>query len=137
MFFSLSHTNSYAAAMLHPTAPVGIDVEQVSERVLRIRKKFLSETEESILQSFGSRFAHLSMTAIYTLAWSAKEAAYKALHQSGIDFINDLPIVLIDAPVDAASNEYTINLGGKGQDLLVRGWVMSTICLAVGVEGRG
>jgi len=129
MYFSLSHTNSYAAAILHAKAPVGIDVEQISERVMRIQKKFIDESEALVLQALGEQFPDLSQSVFYTLAWSVKEAAYKALHQRGVDFINDLPILSIDAN----RQEYVVQMGGKGSGLHLQAWVMENVCLAAAV----
>jgi len=42
-YISLSHTHGYAAAMLHPSKPVGIDIEKTSEKVERIVHKFMNE----------------------------------------------------------------------------------------------
>ncbi len=47
--FSLSHCGDYAAAIVSPTQRVGVDVELVSEKVARVRGKFLSEAELGML----------------------------------------------------------------------------------------
>ena len=66
-FMSISHCQGYAAAIA-AEAPVGVDVEVVSDRVQRIKDRFLSENEQTLL---GQTDAALM------LAWSAKESVYK------------------------------------------------------------
>ncbi len=66
-FISISHCQGYAAAIACE-APVGVDVEVVSNRVQRIKDRFLSATEQALL---GQTDAALM------LAWSAKESVYK------------------------------------------------------------
>jgi hypothetical protein len=39
-FFSLSHSNEYAAAIVSRSVPTGIDIEMIAPRVQRIRHKF-------------------------------------------------------------------------------------------------
>ncbi len=76
---SVTHTGSYAAIILHPTLRLGIDIERISDRVVRVQSKFLSKRElESIDQPTAK--THLA------LLWSAKEALYKIVQQAEVDF---------------------------------------------------
>ena len=45
LHISISHTKGFAAVLLSPNKPVGIDIEYRSERIHRIKSRFLSETE--------------------------------------------------------------------------------------------
>lgn len=81
--FSVSHSYPYAAALIHSREPVGIDLQCWHERILKIRDKFLSPAEQ---ECCGDNPEEV------TLAWCAKEAAYKFHGQRGIDFIAQLPI---------------------------------------------
>jgi len=89
---SISHTDGYAAVIYHPSRAVGIDIEYLSERVLRIRNRFLSSGE----------IEHLSATCEtehLLLHWSAKESVYKALGLLDVDFRSQLivsPFVCLD-----------------------------------------
>jgi phosphopantetheinyl transferase len=87
--FSVSHAGDYAAAIASRTHRVGIDIEQPSEKVQRIRHKFLSAPEEACLESVGRE---LTPERSATLAWSAKEAAFKWYGLGGIDFRADMPL---------------------------------------------
>lgn len=66
-FVSISHCQGYAAAIA-AEAPVGVDVEIVGPRVQRIKDRFLSENEQSLLGQTDEALM---------LAWSAKESVYK------------------------------------------------------------
>ena len=81
--FSISHCDDYVAAIVSTHKQVGVDVETISPKVAKIRHKFLTETEESILTN-----SKVPLTGIekLTLAWSAKEAMFKWLGETGVDF---------------------------------------------------
>lgn len=81
--FSISHCDDYAAAIVSTTQPVGIDVETIEQRVLKIRHKFLTEPEERILID---GCPDLDDRQRLTLAWSAKESMFKWLGETGVDF---------------------------------------------------
>ncbi len=80
---SLSHTDGYAAAFIHPDQDPGIDIEYISTRVMRIQNRFLSQPEIAALQPDDP----LTQTLIL---WSAKESAFKALDKEGVDFREQL-----------------------------------------------
>lgn len=82
---SITHTGKYVAILLHPTSPVGIDIEKISEKVERVKTKFLSEFELSFIESRSEKTQ-------LALMWSAKEALYKIIGKENVDFIKDLHI---------------------------------------------
>ena len=82
---SISHTKGYVAIILDKYYPVGIDIEQISPRIHKIRKRFVNEEEESYL-SKEKETVHL---LIY---WSAKESIFKALEEEWVDFQTQLHI---------------------------------------------
>jgi phosphopantetheine--protein transferase-like protein len=70
---SISHTTGYAAAAA-AKMPVGIDIEQISERDPALARHFLSADERTLLPSLlGGGSAGL------TGMWALKEATLKAL----------------------------------------------------------
>lgn len=75
-FISLSHSGKWVAAAVSDL-PVGIDVEKISEKALRIKDKFASESE---LETEEADAIHLSKL------WTIKEAAYKAYGKKGLVF---------------------------------------------------
>lgn len=73
---SISHTKGYAAVIISAQYIVGIDIEQISDKVKRVRNRFISD-EEYI--SSSEELNHL------LLHWSAKETVYKMLDKPGIE----------------------------------------------------
>jgi 4'-phosphopantetheinyl transferase len=78
---SLSHSYPYAAAQVHYSHPVGIDLEQPKEKLLRIASRVLSPSEE---KDAGD---HVTKHCIY---WCAKEALYKIHGKRGLHFNSQL-----------------------------------------------
>jgi phosphopantetheinyl transferase len=74
-FVSLTHTKGIAAAIFHKDMPVGIDLDFVREKVVRLGPKFLNESEIEFLNNDP---------ALYTIAWSAKESIFKCQGKRGI-----------------------------------------------------
>lgn len=83
VFISISHSKNYVA-FAHDTSPVGIDIEELNPRILKVWERFV-HTEELAL---------FNTTSIYdmTVAWTIKEALFKLSTSAGIDFKNDLRI---------------------------------------------
>ena len=80
----ISHTKGYVALILG-TRPVGIDIEQYSERVQRIVHKFM-RTDEVAHPYDGSTTWGL------LLHWSAKEVMFKCMDASEVDFREHLQV---------------------------------------------
>lgn len=129
-YFSISHAGNYITSVVHEQQAVGIDVEQVSDRVLRVGNKFLSMAEQQLIQAVLDNAIHLTQAILYTLAWSVKEAAFKALHQTGVDFIRDLPM----ENIEWMNGIWRVEMGGKGNALEIHAFNMGAICLAVAVR---
>ncbi|MDB5192103.1 MAG: 4-phosphopantetheinyl transferase superfamily protein [Segetibacter sp.] len=80
--FSISHCSKYAAAIVSSTNRLGVDVEQLTERVHKIKHKFLHPTE---LRFVNAQPAALQ-TKLLTTLWSAKEAMFKWYGLGEVDF---------------------------------------------------
>ena len=103
---SVTHTNHFLAVaslpktpeinleLFNPRAALGIDAESIDRtQVIKIREKFLSPDE---LEMIGEEDV-----AANILAWTIKEALYKAALTPGLDFkenlkIKKLPVVLAE-----------------------------------------
>ena len=83
---SISHTGTYVTIILHPTKKVGIDIEKISDKAVRVKHKFLSESELDFVENSLEK-THL------TLLWCAKEALYKIIDSEIVDFVTDLQIM--------------------------------------------
>lgn len=74
---SISHTRDYVAVLLSKNYQVGIDIETISDRICRIKERFISEKEYIDDQN---QVVHL------LLHWSAKETIFKLLNENEVDF---------------------------------------------------
>lgn len=99
---SLPPTPETELSTFSERACLGIDAEDADRRqVLRIRERFLSERELSMVNADD--------VETNVLAWTIKEAAYKAALQEGLDFradisINRLPLLGPPTPVFIAQD---------------------------------
>lgn len=82
--FSISHSGDYAAVIVSTQKRVGIDIELHTERISRVKHKFLNAVEEALEPSPPGVFP--------TLIWSAKEAMYKWHSTGEVDFQEHLQI---------------------------------------------
>ena len=79
---SISHTATHVAIALHPTHLVGVDIETIGQRAVRVASRFLSRDELALLPAEENSIART--TAIH-IAWSVKEAIFK-IHPTAIEF---------------------------------------------------
>jgi phosphopantetheinyl transferase len=80
--FSISHCGKYAAAIVSSTKRVGIDVELLTPRLEKIKKKFLHSDE---LRFVNSQLPNEQLNLL-SILWSAKEAMYKWYGAGEVDF---------------------------------------------------
>jgi phosphopantetheinyl transferase len=73
---SISHTRGYATLMMSRTKTVGIDIEYRTERVKKIKDKFIRCDEKA--ETIASMLIH----------WSAKEAVYKLFHEENLAYFD-------------------------------------------------
>ncbi|MDR0795352.1 MAG: 4'-phosphopantetheinyl transferase superfamily protein [Tannerella sp.] len=83
---SISHTKGYAAVLLSPDKSAGIDIEYCSERIHRIKSRFLNHEELKWLGENPS-------TNQLLVCWSAKETVFKMMEQKAADFQNDIQVI--------------------------------------------
>jgi len=82
---SISHTNGYAALIMHPSANVGLDIEQKRDKIVRLKHKFLAPEELENIDK-ENELEHL------LLHWSAKETMFKMIGEEDVNFISHLHI---------------------------------------------
>lgn len=68
--FNISHSGNYAA-LVCSTLPVGVDVEQIRERIPKHLEKILSPEEQNFLEQQEKK------TEIFTRLWTRKESFVK------------------------------------------------------------
>ena len=86
---SVSHTKGYVAVIVHPSQPVGIDIEYKSPRILNIKHRFLSD--EELLHIPADNEINYLLTC-----WSAKESMFKIVNESSVDFKEQLHLNSFD-----------------------------------------
>jgi phosphopantetheinyl transferase len=84
---SIAHTKKYVAVLLSKSLTTGIDIETRSEKVIRIKKKFMLPEEEALIIS-----SDIDQVTGLLLHWCAKEAMFKAIGETGVDFVNSFKI---------------------------------------------
>lgn len=83
---SISHTKDFVAIMLTDVTHIaGIDIEYRSERVRKVRSRFLNAEEEQFIDP-----AH--ETEHLLICWCAKETLYKIINRQEVDFCRHLHI---------------------------------------------
>lgn len=111
---SLTHSFDYVAVMMSEVGEVGIDLELVSPKILRIAHKFMKEQELAFMQDLEeeSRVDHLYA------CWCAKEAVYKLQGNRGVSFKDNMTIqpfqfqhqgvLQLELETDAGQQEYSV-----------------------------
>lgn len=80
---SISHSNQLAGIFLHPSKPVGLDIESLNRNFSGIEKKYLSPAEIELTRQ-NEKW--------HCLFWCAKEAVYKIAGIPGIHFIDQISV---------------------------------------------
>lgn len=119
---SITHTSGMLAIATLPRTPesaliefstrtaMGIDAEHTDRRqALKCRSKFLSENEMKLVDA--------ESVEANVLAWTIKEALYKAALCEGIDWRTDLRILQLPQPHDIDNNarNFSDSMLGKAQ----------------------
>lgn len=113
---SVSHTDGcFVVATIPPTpevedlgafsprAALGVDVERADrEKAQELKSRFLSEPELSL--------PGIDAVSGAILAWTCKEALYKAALTPGLDWRADIRISLLPDPDSGATGEATVSL---------------------------
>jgi len=76
---SISHSRNYSAVIVSNEKRVGIDIEELNPRILKISKKFINLSEQIFIDNQNLK------TELLYLIWCAKEALYK-LSETYLDF---------------------------------------------------
>jgi phosphopantetheinyl transferase len=77
---------------------VGVDIELPVEKILKIRSKFSTDEEFSMLNTQCSMLNGLPTAncQLPTVIWSSKEAVFKWFGEGGVDFKKDIQLKRID-----------------------------------------
>lgn len=88
-FISISHANHVVGMAYCPSFQVGLDLEPIHEKVMRVKHKFLSPEEQ--------RSTDTSSVEEMIKVWSGKEALYKLAGRKEIIFAENLLLHRIDS----------------------------------------
>tara|TARA_B000000437_G_scaffold213871_1_gene186988 strand:- start:401 stop:1018 length:618 start_codon:yes stop_codon:yes gene_type:complete len=93
---SITHSGFYVAIILS-ASDVGIDIEKINDKVLKIKSKFL-ETELNYPKK---------LTTVSALVyWNIKESIYKAIGKKGIDFKKNILVLPLDMKKNMVKSWY-------------------------------
>ncbi len=81
---SISHSKELAVIALAPT-PVGVDIELITERIVRIKDRFVSAAELNLFEVKNAK--------TYTIIWTIKEVLYKLSDLKQINFLADMNLL--------------------------------------------
>ena len=124
--FSISHCGDYAAAIVSKNQRVGIDIEIPSEKVERIKHKFLNEREQEV----GNWQEAIGNGQLLTLLWSAKESVFKWYGEGGVDFRQHIQLKKIHQGIETVDcffekTNQALVIHYRLFDHLVLAWVVS------------
>ena len=95
---SISHTKGYAALILSKKSEVAVDIEYMSDRVVRIASKFLRKDERA--DSLDAKLVH----------WCAKETVFKLFSEENLLF-EDMRVKPFDTMADWACDVENLKSG--------------------------
>jgi phosphopantetheinyl transferase len=122
LFFSISHSFPYVACVLNVKTAVGIDIQCWHDNILAIQKKFLSSDEQFFCENDPKKI---------TLAWTAKESAYKFQGAKGVDFIQHLPIVYWEEIEQQYNITINLSLFNPNQKVFINSTIMHDFAFSV------
>ena len=126
---SISHSNGFVAILLHSLFMPGIDIELLNRQVGKVASRFLSPEELAACNGKAELSNHLKL-----LHWCAKEAIFKMIALTNVEFSTDILIQINESTENNGSfsgifndksSQITIPLSFMEESgvLLVWGWV--------------
>ncbi|KAA5537086.1 4'-phosphopantetheinyl transferase superfamily protein [Taibaiella lutea] len=122
--FSITHSFPYIGVAIDFEKEIGIDVQTIQERIHRIQYKFLSEQEQLITENKTDKI---------TLAWAAKEAAFKRYGLGSVDFIQHMPITEMQFSEDFATLKMAFSKDAAVFDINLLGGIENDFAWSVTV----
>lgn len=104
---SISHSRNFIAIIISSIYHPGIDIEHISNRVSKIKHKFLTSTELEWCQNLEQQ----------TGCWSAKESVFK-IYEKELDF-HDIEISPFIAESDNGRFKARVIKKGKEKDFII------------------
>ena len=120
--FSISHCGDFAAAIVSRNSRVGVDIEIPTEKIERVKEKFLSPVERNSLEQHHRYFDQVHLT----LLWSCKEAVFKWYGDGGVDFSEEIQL----QEADEANETVKCHFSKNKSDLLIHYHIFDQLVLA-------
>jgi phosphopantetheinyl transferase len=89
---SISHSTHLAAAMAVNRGKCGVDIQQATQKTVKVKERFCTQEEHEMLQGF---LPDASQTVQLTLLWAAKEALRKAADKTPVPGFLELQLMEI------------------------------------------
>ncbi len=127
-YFSLSHAGNMAAAIFSDMVPVGIDIERITPKLMKVKDRFLSNDELDIRLE-GDYLDYLC------LGWCGKEALYKIHGERKLDFREHM---MLKFPKISGSGQFYGAIRSEKQELSFElQYTRINDYMAVFVAGKG
>ncbi len=106
-YVSIAHTRSTLLLAINTRHPIGIDLEGYRERVLRVRDAFLNEGERQWLAATD--------LMCHVVAWTAKEAVFKAISRRELvsNYRDQIVLLPFAAPMKGATLSHSATFGER------------------------
>lgn len=101
---SISHSTGYIAILLHSTSIPGIDIELITRKVGKVASRFLSPDELAICNDNAEQSNRRML-----VHWCAKEAIFKMVPLSNIEFSTDIRVYINESDEDSGMFKGTFN----------------------------
>lgn len=122
--FSISHSFPYVACVISTKGAVGIDIQCWHRSIQALQHKFLSPAEQEYCNNDPQKI---------TVAWSAKEAAYKYQGKRGVDFIGHMPILNWSQKDTIINIKINLKLNKPNELLPVNSFIFKDFALAIAI----
>ena len=81
---SISHSHDFVAVLFGDTSKIGIDIQRIDPKVLRIQDRFMNPHEKQLIE--------VNNIEQLTIFWSAKESIYKIHGDPSVFFLQHIEI---------------------------------------------
>ena len=127
---SISHSSNCAVIYFHPELHPGIDIESISRNVERAARKFLSEKELKDCAA-ENQLSNKDML----LRWCAKEAVFKMVPFSNIDFASQIECMADPVNSDAGVLQVTFTAENASLNIHLNYRIIDKILMVWGILG--
>lgn len=124
---SISHSSNCAVIYLHPEWHPGIDIESITRNVERASRKFLSEKELR-----DCTIENQLSNADLLLRWCAKEAIFKMVPFSDVDFASQIACVALPVNADEGAMQATFTSESTHLNIPLRYRIIGEILMVWG-----